>query len=216
VNAFAPHDTDEPDVDLRTLAAVTNLSLEAWRRRIKRAGLEATRTGADGRNYYPWAQLAPLMRVPAAPPAQPTRPFTDNDALYQRLGSAIERERRARGLTRIQFADKIGVARATAAAIERGTHASTVSRLVRIAEALDATPAAVFAAALADPGTLSASRRFILVSRASGIALADGVQWADLAVALRTRGPEPATTIAESLHAALAEDGELVGVRWSD
>jgi transcriptional regulator with XRE-family HTH domain len=197
---------EDAEVDLRTLASVSDLSVPAWRRRLARAGVHGRR-GDDGRNFYRWSDVAPLIRR-----AEPRAASGGAGQLYRRLGQAVERERRARGMSRTTLAATLHVARATVAGIEQGTHASSVARLVDVARALDATPAGVLAAAL---GTEPSPVRRFVVLHTDGQPVADGVLWPDRSVSVRTRGPEPVTRLADTLQAAL-EPPALGSVRWTD
>jgi transcriptional regulator with XRE-family HTH domain len=198
-------DTKPTAVDLKAVAAAAGLTTNALYRRVKRAGIDPLRTGADGRHYYRWDQLAPLIHA--------ARRASDRElTVSQRLGRAVKREREQREISREQLATRIGVSAGALAAIERGLHQCSIERLTAIADALDTAPGAVLAAALGRPD-VSLLRRFTLLSRDTGTPIADGVQWADRAVALRTRGPETVLTYAESLDAALPADS---AIRWCD
>lgn len=199
-------DRQDAEVDLRTLASVSGLTVPAWRRRLARAGVRGRR-GDDGRNLYLWSDVAPLIRR-----ADHRDAAEGASQLYRRLGQAVERERRALGMSRTKLAATLHVARATVASIEQGTHASSIARLVDVAHALDATPAGVLAAAL---GTEASPVRRFMVLRADGQAMADGVLWPDRSVSVRTRGPGPVTRLADSLQAAL-EPPMSGSVRWAD
>lgn len=198
-------DAEQTAVDLKAVAAASGLTTNALYRRVKRAGIHPLRTDADGRHYYRWDQLAPLIHA--------ARRTDDRElTISQRLGRAVRRERELREISREQLAARIGVSSGALAAVERGLHQCSVERLAAIADALETAPSAVLAAALDRPD-VSPLRRFTVLSRDTGTPIADGVQWSDRAVALRTRGPEAALTYAESLNAALPGD---VAIRWCD
>jgi transcriptional regulator with XRE-family HTH domain len=204
----ASQNSQSAGVDLRAVAEAAGLPAETLYRRVKRAGLVPLRTGPDGRHYYRWDQLAPLVRA--------HRPASEQLTISQRLGAAVRREREAQNTSREELADRIGASAGIVAAIERGRHQCTVDRLAAIADALGAAPSVVLAAALGRPD-VSPLRRFTLLSRATATPVADGVQWTDRAVVLRTRGPESAVTYAETLEAALPSGTALApAIRWCD
>ena len=195
-------------VDLKAVADAAGITTHALYRRVKRACIQPLRTGEDGRHYYRWDQLAPLIRATGRAAQELT--------VSQRLGQAVRHERERREISREQLAERIGVSVPTLAAIERGLPQCTIERLAAIADALETAPAVVLAAALGRPD-VSPLRRFTLLSRATGTAVADGIQWPDQAVAVRTRGPESAITYAATLDAALpAGAGAATALRWCD
>lgn len=198
-------DADQAAVDLKAVAAASGLTTTALYRRVRRAGIDPLRTGADGRHYYRWDQLAPLINA--------ARRAADRElTVSQRLGRAVRREREQQEISREQLAARIGVSSGALVAIERGLHQCSIERLTAIADALNTAPSAVLAAALGRPD-VSPLRRFTLLSRDTGTPIADGVQWSDRAVVLRTRGPESAVTYAETLDAALPAGA---AIRWCD
>ena len=84
-------------------------------------------------------------------------PSTSEDEISQRTGRAVKHQRDAAGLSLRALAARSGISSSMISAIERGTKSPTVTTVVRLAQALG-----VSAAALIDGGTGRTSRIRVL------------------------------------------------------
>lgn len=69
----------------------------------------------------------------------------DEDTIHQRLGSNIKRRREQVGLTQAVLAERAGIHRTFLNQVENGHRSITIGVLVRLAAALDTTPALLVA-----------------------------------------------------------------------
>ncbi len=73
-------------------------------------------------------------------------------AFYERLGQRLAERRKARGITQVQLAERLGVAQQTLAHYEGGTVRIAIATLADAAQALDTTVETLLGSAAAKAG----------------------------------------------------------------
>lgn len=86
-------------------------------------------------DYRPHGPRSGLMR------RMSTHVAIDEDAIQKRLGENIKQRREEAGLTQAVLAERAGIHRTFLNQVENGRKGVTIGVLVRLAMALDATPA---------------------------------------------------------------------------
>lgn len=89
----------------------------------------------------------------ATPPLPPDVAMAASDrAFYEKLGQRLAERRKARGITQVQLAERLGVAQQTLAHYEGGTVRIAIATLADAAQVLDTTIEALIGSASAKTG----------------------------------------------------------------